>query len=182
MKPPLPSARIGRLAGLGAVLAGLALCSCAYLQLEKEGARKTGHEHPSEHPRAQAPSVPPKAAAAVTAIVEAARRLDEQNLASLIAGDYNDAMGRDRYQLLRSFRDDHNDFLSADITLEDMTGQSEGQNVLVRFVFTWRGTPRAGPEKRFRGQAEWVLKEEGEALRLSRARGDTFIGIKESGR
>ncbi len=141
-------------------------------------------EHPREHPGAGQPraALSPQVAAALEALVEAARRLDQAGFSAGISADYSDSLGRNRQQILASFRDDHNDFQSADITVQDANSQRQEGSVIVRFEFTWRGVPRAGPERRFKGRAEWIFKEEAGVLRLSRTSGESFFGIRELGR
>lgn len=133
----------------------------------------------SSEPPPQGGALSPEVSAALDSILAAARRLDAQALAPLIASDYSDSAGRVRQQLLTDFRRDQDRFVSAVISVDNVYSQDQEGAVLLRFRYNWRGAPKIGQEKKLQGGAEWLLKEKAGVLQLSSALGDLFIGVPE---
>lgn len=127
----------------------------------------------------QGTQISPEVLAVLNAVLGAAKRLRPEELANLVADDYNDTLGRNREQLLEDFRRDQERLLSADVTARNPYSQQEEGSVLLRFEFSWRGIPREGPELKVEGRTEWTLRGEGGNLKLSAVREDNFLGITE---
>ena len=112
----------------------------------------------------------------LNSIISATKNFDTRGLEAWISQDYGDSQGRNRLELLNSLRNDQENFVNVETHAVNTYAQPQNGNTFLRFDFSWKAVRKIGPDKRFRGRAEWIFRQENGILRLLSARGDPFIG------